>query len=214
MDKRRIVIAIALAALLIVGLLTRGFGLFAHHDEHRLTLHGNVDIRQVDLGFRVGGRIAAIPFEEGAHVTAGAVLAQLDPRPLRDALAAANAQVGVAAAALSKQQNGNRPQEVAQAAAKVAEARAALARAKEDYDRRSGLVATGAISQALFASRCLPANSYARLCFSRGDDPHDPRTPSFTEGLADKAHDDQRNGYKERGIAGRKLHARDRAERG
>ena len=30
-----------------------------------LTLYGNVDIRKVDLGFRVGGRIAAVFFEEG-----------------------------------------------------------------------------------------------------------------------------------------------------
>ncbi len=36
-----------------------------------LTLHGNVDIRQVDLGFRVGGRIEKVLVEEGETVEAG-----------------------------------------------------------------------------------------------------------------------------------------------
>jgi hypothetical protein len=46
--------------LLLAGLLTKGFGLFGGGDRGALTLYGNVDIRSVDLGFRVPGRIAAI----------------------------------------------------------------------------------------------------------------------------------------------------------
>lgn len=151
MNRRRIIGIIALAALLLAAVLTKGFGLF-QRDDGTLTLHGNVDIRQVDLGFRVAGRIADMPFEEGAHVAKDAVLASLDATPLKDQLNAADAQIAVASAELDKRRTGNRPQDVAQASAKLAEAEANLAAAKEDFDRRSDLVKTGAVSQALFDS--------------------------------------------------------------
>ena len=152
MNRRRIVGLAALAALLVAGIATRGFGLWGAGTGTVLTMHGNVDIRQVDLGFRVAGRIAAIPFDEGAHVAQGTVLASLDTAPLHDQLTAAEAQVAMAMAELDKRHSGNRPQEIVQAEAKLADAQASLATAKEDYDRRADLVKTGAVSQALFDS--------------------------------------------------------------
>lgn len=149
MNRRRAIIVGVAAILLFSALLTRGFGLFDRNGDE-LTLYGNVDIRQVDLAFRVGGRIAEIAPEEGTRVTAGQALAVLDKRPLTDALDAASAQLGVAEAGLAKAKAGSRPQEIGQAEAQVAQAHAALARAKEDYDRRSELVRTGAVSQQVF----------------------------------------------------------------
>lgn len=150
MNRRRLVPIILIVVLIIAAVLTRGFGLVGGRGDAALTLHGNVDIRQVDLGFRVPGRIAQMPFEEGARVRAGAALAVLDAAPLRDALAVADAQIGVAAAELAKRRNGNRVQDVAQARARLAEAEANLAAAREDYERRGALVQTGAVSQAVF----------------------------------------------------------------
>ena len=150
MNRRRIIILVALVALLVAAWATRGFGLLGHEDNGSLTLHGNVDIRQVDLGFRVAGRIQTIPFDEGARVAEGAVLASLDPAPLQDQLDAAQAQIAVAAAELDKRRNGNRPQDIAQAQARLAEVQANLAGAREDYERRADLVKTGAVSRALF----------------------------------------------------------------
>ena len=112
-------------------------------------LSGNVDIRQVDLGFRVGGRIATIPFEEGARVPAGAMLASLDAQPLRDQLAIDEAMIALSAAQLDRQRNGNRVQDIAQAEARLAELRAQLVKAKQDLDRRNALQGSGAISRAV-----------------------------------------------------------------
>lgn len=150
MTRTRIIAALGIAALIIGGLLTRGFGLFGKHAPKELALSGNVDIRQVDLGFRVAGRIELIPFEEGAHVTAGALLASLDKRPLNDQLRIDEAAIASASALLSKQRNGNRAQDIAQAEAKLAEMNAQMARAKEDFERRTRLVSTGAVSQSVF----------------------------------------------------------------
>lgn len=150
MNRRRLILITAILVLILAALLTRGFGLFSRHDGGTLTFNGNVDIRSVDLGFRVPGRIAAMPVDEGAKVAAGAKLAQLDTRPLTDAVAVAEADIAAADAELARRVNGNRPQDIAQAGATVAERQAALAKAREDYERRQALVKTGAISQALF----------------------------------------------------------------
>lgn len=44
----------------------------------RLTLYGNVDIRQFDVSFQVGGQITRMHYEEGDYVKKGAVMAELD----------------------------------------------------------------------------------------------------------------------------------------
>jgi len=62
-----------------------------HTDE--LTLYGNVDVRQVDLGFRVSGRVASMPFQEGDEVPANALMAYLDKQPYLDQVRQAKAHV-------------------------------------------------------------------------------------------------------------------------
>lgn len=86
-----------------------------------LILYGNVDIRQVDLGFRVGGRVASMPFQEGDYVSSGVLMAQLDKQPYKD--------------------------QVAQAAAHVQSTEATLANANLLVSRRKELLGTGGISR-------------------------------------------------------------------
>ena len=149
MSRRIIILAFIIAGVAAAGYYTRGFG-FLDKPNEGLVLYGNVDIRQVNLGFRVAGRIAEMPIDEGASVEAGATLAQLDQQPFIDALAGAEAQVATARAELEKRRNGNRPQEIAQAEAAVAVRRADMVRTREAFQRRRALVATGAVSQSVF----------------------------------------------------------------
>ena len=150
MTRTRIFGVVALAVLVIAGLATSGFGLFGAHQPKELALSGNVDIRQVDLGFRVAGRIAEIPFDEGARVSAGAVLARLHTAPYEAAAAASRAQIGVNAAELAKQRNGNRAQDIAQAAALLDQAQATLSRTKADFERYATLMRTDTISRSSY----------------------------------------------------------------
>ncbi len=113
-----------------------------------LTLYGNVDIRQVELGFRVSGRIAAMKFEEGESVTAGTVLATLDSQPYQDKVQAAQAQCAEAKATLDKAIAGPRPAEIAQARANFAEQQSNLANAQRSFERAHRLRPSGVISQA------------------------------------------------------------------
>jgi membrane fusion protein YbhG len=151
-SRRKLVAIGAVVLVIATALLTSGFGLLGHHDENRLVLSGNVDIRQVDLGFRVMGRIATIPFEEGEHVPAGAILARLDAGPYEAAAATTLSQVGVAQAELAKRRNGNRQQDIAQARARLDESEATLVRTRADLDRRTPLLHSGAVSRAVYDS--------------------------------------------------------------
>ena len=66
MNRRRLIVIALIVVLAVAAFATRGFGLIPHRSDTELTLYGNVDIREVDMGFRVGGRIAGIGVEEGA----------------------------------------------------------------------------------------------------------------------------------------------------
>ena len=133
--------------LVLAGLLAAGYFSYqemsARENGGALLLYGNVDIREVQLGFRVSGRLAEMRVEEGDSVAAGSLLAVLDDRPMREALAVAEAGVGEAQANLDRANTGSRPQEIQQAEAAVEEAEAALANADKRLVRQRELFADG-----------------------------------------------------------------------
>lgn len=115
-----------------------------------LTLYGNVDIRQVQLGFRVGGRIAEALADEGDVVKAGTVIARLDAKPYRDAMHMAEAQVAEREANRAKLVAGPRAAEIAQAKAQYIEQQANLENAGKDLAKARNLLPSGSVSQAVF----------------------------------------------------------------
>jgi HlyD family secretion protein len=115
-----------------------------------LTLYGNVDVRQVNLSFKVDGRIETLAVDEGDSVKAGQVIATLDKRYFQDELRVARAVRDNLAAALAKLKNGSRPEEIAQARAQLALQQATLERARNDYGRQRRLIASGAVSREEF----------------------------------------------------------------
>ena len=134
MKRRLRLLLIALPLAGAAAALASGFDLEARlglqgAPEGDLELYGNVDIRQVELGFRVAGRVAEMRFEEGDPVREGDLLARLDRRPYQDRLRLAAAEVARERANLEMMQAGTRPEEIAQAQAVVAERRAKRANA-------------------------------------------------------------------------------------
>jgi HlyD family secretion protein len=121
---------------------------WTHQQEDRLTLYGNVDIRQVQLGFRVSGRIAEALVDEGDAVKVGDVIARLDAQPYEDLVCAAEAQVAMQKATLTKLEAGPRAAEIAQARALHAERLADRQNAELAFDRSDRLRLSGAVSQA------------------------------------------------------------------
>lgn len=111
------------------------------------TLYGNVDIREVALAFRQGGRVATVELEEGDFAEAGTLVATLDGEPFREAVAVAEARVELARIHLQRLERGTRPQEIERARAAVREAEAALVAAERELERKLGLASSGASSE-------------------------------------------------------------------
>jgi HlyD family secretion protein len=139
-------------AVLIVVLLTGAVAWwFLVRDKARaggdLVLHGNVDIRETSLGFRVAGKIAEITHEEGDAVRAGELLARLDAEPFRRELAETKAQADSFRARVDLLQAGFRPEEIAQAMALVREREVTLENTQRIFERQAELLETRAVSQ-------------------------------------------------------------------
>jgi len=142
--KRILIIAI------VVLVVITGAGLAYHkHQQHQsaaLTLSGNVDIREVSLGFRVPGKLMKLLYDEGDRVKAGDVMATLDAEPYSNQVASAQALVDSLRARLQLREAGNRPEEIAQARALVREREATAANAGKLFKRSEALVATKAVT--------------------------------------------------------------------
>lgn len=74
--------------ILFLLIVIAGLAFFYFEWESRpknyLILYGNVDVRQVDLGFRVSGRVESMRFQEGDLVEEGVLMGSLDPQPYID----------------------------------------------------------------------------------------------------------------------------------
>ena len=69
---KKIIVSIGLVVVLIA-LMISGIFFFirAGENHNHLTLYGNVDVRQVDISFRVSGKVETHYFEEGDFVQNG-----------------------------------------------------------------------------------------------------------------------------------------------
>jgi HlyD family secretion protein len=68
-----------------------------------ITVYGNVDVRQVDLSFRVFGRVVSLLHEEGDWIEPGELLATMEKKPYTDELTQAQAQVIATEASLENE---------------------------------------------------------------------------------------------------------------
>ena len=108
---------------------------------------GNIDIREVRLGFRVGGRVREVLRDEGDLVVAGDTLARLDDEPFRNALAQAQAQTMALAARLTELRNGSRAEEIEQARKNLAASETTRKNAGQIYERQKQLVSMAAVAR-------------------------------------------------------------------
>lgn len=142
--KRFILIATILIAVGAAVVLNKRFA--ARHDDGTLSLSGNVEVTEIDLGFKTSGRVMEVFVQEGDRVTKGDRLAVLDSSELEALVSQNRAGLNEALARLEKVRAGARPQEVEQAKAGVASAEAELGKAGKDYERVKGLFEKGIIS--------------------------------------------------------------------
>lgn len=130
-----------------------GLGLWQYRNNVGLqaqqadTLYGNVDIREVSIAFRVGGRVSEISVDEGAEIKVGAVLARLDSEPLQNNVHQAEAQLAGVQARNAMLHSGYRKEDVQQARAKLQAAQVAALEAKRQWQRQQALMPEAATTR-------------------------------------------------------------------
>jgi len=121
-STKKIIISIAVTFILVT-VVIYGIVFFvrARENHTHLTLYGNVDIRQVDISFRVSGKVDQLYFEEGDFVRQGTLMAILEKTPYDD--------------------------QVRQAAANLEAVKSNLKNAEILLKRRKELIVVGGVSQ-------------------------------------------------------------------
>ena len=166
MKKIALLIVAAIAAATIYYWTTRDAN--GRDSNDAAYYSGNIELRRVNLSFRVGGKLATVDAEEGARVEQGELVATLEPEPLDAELAAAQAARDEARATLERLENGARRQERAEARALVQEYEANLARATSEVARNEKLRQTRAVSESAYETSIETRDVFqARLIRSR-----------------------------------------------
>ena len=168
--KRRLIIVVALAVMLAGGWAAYTYVYLPREraSDGTLVLYGNVDVRQVNLAFKVPGRIVAMAVDEGDRVRMGQEVATLDRRYFEDDLAMARAREAAQEANVAKLEHGSRPEEIAQARANVDAAKSAVEINRLTLDRQSVLVKASVASRQTYDSAVAASHqAEAQLAFAQ-----------------------------------------------
>jgi HlyD family secretion protein len=142
----RIILLVVLVSIAVLGVRW-----FVNVEEKEsgteLKIYGNIDIRKADLAFIEQERIAQVLVEEGDHVTAGQVLATLQTDRLAAQIEEAKAQMAAQQEVVKRFEAGTRRQEIEQARAEVAAAKATARNSMLNFERITKTSGAGATSQ-------------------------------------------------------------------
>jgi HlyD family secretion protein len=143
MKKKLLIAGIVVLAAVIGILIYRSRN---QHEEGVLTLSGNVEITEINTGFKFSGRIRELFAEEGQTINKGDKMAVLDDAELENQVIQNRAYLSETLTRLAELRAGARVQEVEQAKANVAYAEAELVKSKKDYERSEALFQKEVIS--------------------------------------------------------------------
>jgi len=135
------ILVIAAIAGLFVYLLTRE----KEGGNPYLKVSGNIETTEVDVGFKIPGRIVSISVQEGDWVEKEKVLAKLDDEDLRQRFELAQATLRSAQARLTKLLTGSRPEEIREAEASFQQAQFDFWNKEAHYERVKVLFEKGVI---------------------------------------------------------------------
>ena len=125
--------AIAVGVVVLAAVAGLGFYWPFHRPPAPLRLPGTVEIQEVRLSSRIGGRVKAVLVREGDRLRPGQVVAEFEAPELEAQRDQARQKRAAAAASLQKLLEGARAEEIAVAEAAVTAAEAKLVRVKAGW---------------------------------------------------------------------------------
>jgi HlyD family secretion protein len=129
------ILFIVIMAGLIAGLLYYLFTRDKKEGNDFIKVSGNIETTEVDVGFKISGRIVSLLLQEGDWVENGKILAKLDDEDLRHRFELAKATLNSAQAKLNKLLAGSRPEELREAEAALHQAQFDLENKQAHYER-------------------------------------------------------------------------------
>jgi HlyD family secretion protein len=155
---------LAIVLLLAAVAVTLGFfGPFRSHPQ-TLRLPGVVEVQEVRLGSKIGGRIAEVLIREGDIASAGQLLVRFEMPEMEAQRVQQVARIAKLEAEWRKAENGPRTEEIEQARGDLDSAAADLKVSQEDFDRASQLYQKGAMARADYdAARATRSRSQGRF---------------------------------------------------
>lgn len=104
--------------------------------------------REIELSFKVSGQLVELPVRAATSVSAGDIIAQIDPRDFENQLAALQSQREQAVAQLDALRAGAREEEIAALEAAVEAAQAQVDQARDALSRAEELLSRGVSTRA------------------------------------------------------------------
>ncbi len=147
--KKRIFLIIGILAVVIAAVVVVNY-LRNKKDDNVMTLSGNVEVTEANIGFKIPGRLMERLVDEGHRVKKGDLLAKIDSAEPESIVKQNRAALQEAETKLSELKAGSRKQEIGQAEANVNAQEAELLRIRKDYERAEVLYKNGAISAAQY----------------------------------------------------------------
>jgi membrane fusion protein, multidrug efflux system len=143
-NKTRRALRAFLAALLLASVAGGGYLYWDNASHYETTDDAFIAARQFAVSPKVSGYITAVPITDNQHVTAGQVIARIDDRDYRNALAEAEAQVAAAQASIETiaAQIDVQQAQIRANQAQVDQAQAALVFAQQQAKRYQDLAKT------------------------------------------------------------------------
>jgi len=141
--------------LVIVALAAGAALLWARHVPVREPLSGTIEVDEVHVGPRFGGRIEKLPHQEGDELQAGEVIAELDAQELI-------ARRALAASQLEEMEHGPMPSEIEAALKDWESLKAQLVFAEADAKRATELQASKVLSASEAEKTISTANSLTK----------------------------------------------------
>ena len=138
---------VLLPVILISMLLYHSFNSSLKEKDKRVRASGTVEVTEVRIAPRVGGKLVFFELKDGEYVEAGELICKISHDGLDSEVAAKTAALEQAKARYKELKNGNRPEEILQGGADLKAKELLLEQAERDADRYAELLKDDLVSK-------------------------------------------------------------------
>lgn len=137
-------------ALVLIGLAALFASRLSKEPSDQIHVFGNIEVTEVDVSFKLPGKVEKRFVDEGELLYAGQLVAELEKVELLSQKDIGLAKLAQAEANFKEIKTGSLPREIVQAGAKLTDAETDFSRLKDDYTRQEALLRDEVISQREF----------------------------------------------------------------